>query len=414
MLTATVRGGWHATDIVKYGLAIALLCSGELHAAVETGDYGIPFGAATLLPALRSELRYDNNIFESGDNKHDSKIALLMPSLTTRLELGNSYYELGYSLESAEYFDSADDNYVDHNIQAVADVQISLRNNLTFNANFAADHEDRGTGLSEGFDASQALDLGLEQPDEYEQTGASVSYTYGAPGAAGRLALDALYSDLEYQNHRGRTARRDRKASGAGAAFYYRVRPNTSLLLQVRSTAIDYANDTPLQATLDSDVYRYLVGAEWDNSEQLSGAIKLGYQQKKFDAADRDDFSAPSWEVDLTWSPRSYSRLNFKTERGNQETNSDGDFIDVKRVSTEWTHDWNRRTQTQLELSYVDEKFKNFDRDEQLTEVSASIAYQVKRWLNLQFGGTYRDRSSNLDVLEFNRHIVSLGFEIKI
>ncbi len=412
MLKLTARETRFATNMVKRGLAVAMLCSGELHAAAEDDYHGIAFGAATLLPALRSELRYDDNIFESAANQRDSTIALLMPALATRLELGNSYYELGYNAEAAKYIDSADDNYIDHNVQALANMQVGVRNNLTLSANFAADHEDRGTGLTEGFDVSSALNL--DEPDEYEQTDASVRYTYGARGAAARLALEASYKELEYQNHRLRTALRDREESGASATFYYRIRPSTSLLLQARASAIDYASDFAQQTTLDSDLYRYLIGAEWDNSEQLSGAVKFGYQQKRFDAAGRDDFSAPGWEVDLTWSPRSYAHINFKTERGSQETNGGGDFIDVQRISTEWTHEWNDRVQTLVGLAYEDEKFENFDRDEQVTEFSATLTLQLKRWLALQLGGRYRERTSNLDVLDFNRSIFSAGLEIKI
>lgn len=402
------------TRFAKFGLAIVMLCSGQLHAAAQDDTSGIPFGPATLLPALQTELRYDDNIFESADNERDSMIALLIPSLSAELELGNSRYELGYSAESANYFDSEDDDYVDHNVQALANIQFSLRNNIVLRASFAAEHEDRGTGLTEGFDPTVAVAVDLNEPDEYDQTDASARYTYGAPGATGRLAFEASYRDIQYQNHRLRTAFRDREDTSASATFFYRISPKTSLLLQARATAIEYASDRPLQATLDSDHYRYLIGAEWDNSEQLRGTVKLGYQQKKFDSANRDDFSAPSWEADLTWSPRSYTHFNFKTERGSQETNGGGDFIDLQRISTEWTHEWNDRVQTVIGVAYVDEEFENFERDEQVTEFSGNFAYQLKRWIALQLGTRYRDRNSNLDVLNFNRSIFSVGIDITI
>lgn len=394
------------------GLAVAVLCSGELQAATQDDMTGIPFGSATLLPALHTELRYDDNIFESANDERDSMIAVLAPSLAAQLDLGNTLFELGYSAESASYFDSEDDDYIDHNVQAQANIQFSLRNNITLRASFAAEHEDRGSGLTEGFDPRLALDL--NEPDEYDQTDANVRYTYGAQGATGRLLFEAAYRDLQYQNHRSRTQFRDREDTSLSATFYYRLRPKTSLLVQARATALDYASVQPLQTTLDSDHYRYLVGAEWDRSEQFSGAIKLGYQQKKFNSASRDDFSAPSWEADLTWSPRSYTHFNLKTERSSEETNGGGDFIDVQRISTDWTHEWNDRVQSIVGIAYVDEEYENFDRDEQVTEFSGNFAYQLKRWIALEFGTRYRDRSSNIDLLNFNRSIVSVGIDITI
>ncbi|MGI9295676.1 MAG: outer membrane beta-barrel protein, partial [Pseudomonadales bacterium] len=358
------------------------------------------------------ELRYDDNIFESASQEQDSMIALLNPSLSVEIERGNSAYELSYGAESASYFDSEDDDYVDHNVQALANMQFSLRNNLTVHARFAAAHEDRGTGLTEGLDPLLALEL--NEPDEYNQTEASARYTYGARRATGRLVFETAYRDDQYQNHRQRTKFRDREETEASAAFYYRVGPNTSLLVQARAKAIDYANDQPQETTLDSNHYSYFVGAEWDASEQLVGAIKFGYQQKKFDSADRDDFSAPSWEADIHWSPSSYAHFHFNTERNSEETNGGGDFIDVQRIAGDWTQEWNNRLQTVLGIAYVDEIYENFDRDEQLTEFIASLAYKLKRWIVIEFGANYRDRSSNINELNFDRRIVSVGIDIAI
>lgn len=405
----------YATQLVLLSVlcSTTLLRSDVLHAAArEEARDGIALGPATLLPAVHSELRYDDNIFESADVQRDSLIAMLIPSLESRVKLGNSVYELGYRAESAVYFDSEDDDYVDHNFSALANMQFSRRNNLTLSANFAAAHEDRGTGLTEGFNPTLAQQL--NEPDEFDQTDAGVRYTYGSHGAPASLTLDIAYRELEYQNHRQRTAFRDREESSAGAKFSYRIRSTTALLLQARTTSIDYLNDQPQQATLDSDLYRYLIGAEWDNSVHLRGAVKFGYQQKQFAAAERDNFSAPSWELDLTWSPRSYTHLNFYSERSSQETNGGGDFIDVQRIGTEWTHDWNSQLRSIAGFAYVDEEFQNFDRNEQLSEFSASFAYQLKRWLALHIGGIYRDRSSNLDLLNFNRSVISVGIDVTI
>ncbi len=394
-------------------ISMVVGCSGTLHAAErQDAAHGITFGPATLLPAVYSELRYDDNIFESADGQRDSLIALLMPALQSRLELGNSLYELGYRAESATYFDSNDDDYVDHNFNARANMQVSRRNNLTLSANFAAAHEDRGTGLTEGFDPTLVADLNA--PDEFDQTDANVRYTYGSRGAPASLAFDAGYRELQYQNNRQRTALRDREESSVGARFSYRIRSTTSLLLEARVTTIDYLNDQPQQATLDSDLYRYLIGAEWDNSVYLRGTVKFGYQEKQFDAAERDDFAAPGWEVDVTWSPRSYTHLSFNSERSSEETNGGGDFIDVQRVGTEWTHEWNSQIHTVLGVSYVDEAYENFDRSEQVTEFAGSVGYQLTRWLALDLGGVYRERSSNLDLLNFNRSMVSVAIDVTL
>ncbi len=93
-------------------VVVAMLFGWELQAATQYDTKGIPFGSATLLPAVHTELRYDDNIFESANDESDSMIAVLIPSLSAQLELGNSLR----FIDRTEFNDGLRESFVDEDL----------------------------------------------------------------------------------------------------------------------------------------------------------------------------------------------------------------------------------------------------------------------------------------------------------
>ena len=236
--------------------------------------------ASSLEPALGIELRYDDNIFRSAANEQTSLMTVLSPSLLASFVPFKHRFELEYNGEIASYSESASDDYDDHEFRAGAYLKLGQRSQLDFVGTYEDSHENRGTGLSEGFDPE--LDQLPDAPDEYERGQFLGRLTYGATGTRGRLVFEVGQSELEYTNHRDRTRFFDRDDRYGGAIFYYRIMPNTSLLLDLRATEFEYQHDRILQPSLDSTEYRYLLGATWDVTGKTTGTVKVGYVEKKY------------------------------------------------------------------------------------------------------------------------------------
>jgi len=364
--------------------------------------------AFSMEPELGLEVRYDDNIFQSSTGITSSIISIISPGLFVSAHPSKHRFEFLYEGDFARYSDSSPDNYDDHYLEAGAYLALGQRGSFDIVGSYDDAHDDRGTGLTEGFDP--AINIPPE-PDEYQLAKILGRFSFGSIASKGRLVLETGYRDLEYTNHLDRTRFFDRSENHGEATFYFRVMPKTSLLLDARLTEIDYLNDRTLQPSLNSKEYRYLFGVTWDTTAKTTGTVKVGYVQKTFDESARGEFSDPSWEVDVRWSPRTYSHFDFQTARLPSETNGLGDFIDNTSYSATWEHEWSDRIKSRLGARYLEQDYRGstLNRKQELTEYSFSLSYEMRRWLSWTAGVEVNSRNSNIDRFEFDGNVYSIS-----
>jgi len=358
-------------------------------------------------PELGVEVRYDDNIFRSATGVESSWITIVSPGLAVTVQPSKHRYAFQYDGDIAWYSDSSPDNYDDHYVEAGAYFELGQRSKLDLIGSYDDSHDNRGTGLTEGFDP--ALNIPAD-PDEYHLAKILGRFSYGSSVSKGRLVLETGSSELEYTNHLDRTRFFDRVDTYGNATFYYRVMPNTSLLLDARVTDIDYQHDRTLEPSLDSKEYRFLFGVTWDPTTKTKGTVKVGYIQKNFDESARGDFSDPSWEVDVRWSPRTYSHFDFRTARYPSESNGGGNFIDNTVYSVTWEHEWSSRIKSRLGARDLDQDYRGsaVNRKQELTQYNFSLSYQMRRWLSWRAGVEVDSRNSNINRFEFDGNVYSV------
>ncbi len=391
----------------KFGEAIILLCA-VLASNGKTEEPSSIEEAFSVEPELGVEFRYDDNIFQSATGVTSSLISIVSPGLFVSAQPSKHRFEFQYEGDFAWYSDSSPDNYDDHYLEAGAYLALGQRSKFDIVGSYDDAHDDRGTGLTEGFDP--AIDLPPE-PDEYQLAEILGRFSFGSSASKGRLVLETGYRDLEYTNHLDRTRFFDRNETYGDATFYYRVMPKTSLLMDARLTQIDYPNDRTLQPSLNSKEYRYLFGVTWDTTAKTTGTVKVGYVQKKFDETAQGEFSDPSWEVDVRWSPRTYSHFNFRTARYPSETNGGGNFIDNTSYSAVWEHEWSDRIKSRLGARYLEQDYRGsaLNRKQELTKYSFSLSYEMRRWLSWKAGVEVNSRNSNINRFEFDGNVYSVS-----
>ena len=362
----------------------------------------------SLEPELGLEIRYDDNIFQSATGVTSSLISIVSPGLFISAQPSKHRFEFQYEGDFAWYSDSSPDNYDDHYLEAGAYLALGQRSKFDIVGSYDDAHDNRGTGLTEGFDPAINIP---SNPDEFQLAKILGRFSLGSTASKGRLVLEAGHRDLEYTNHIDRTRFFDRSENHGDAAFYYRIMPKTSLLLDVRLTEFDYQNDRILQPSLNSKEYRYLFGVTWDTTAKTTGTVKVGYVQKEFDDSARGEFSEPSWELDVRWSPRTYSHFDFRTARYPSETNGGGNFIDNTSYSVTWEHEWSERIKSQLGARSLEQDYQGSTRDrkQELTEYSFSLIYEMRRWLSWEAGVEVKSRDSNIDRLVFDGNVYSIS-----
>jgi hypothetical protein len=369
------------------------------------------WGPVRFYPGLATAVGYDDNIFESNSDRKGSTVTRVTPEVTALLPFNAGFAEMGGQINDVRYTTSSDDDFTDRLAYARSAFEAGARNRFTLNGEFAKKHDDRGTVLTEGVDFNTA---NISEPDAYTDKSAGFNYEFGAPGARGKLRFGANYLDHSYDNNRDRTRYFDHEEYGGSAAFLWRIMPRTSLAFEARDNQIKYAEVNPAATTLDSSERSLLVGAEWGGTGITTGSVRVGNRRKNFESSDRVDGSNFTWEANVAWTPRSYSKFELELEREPNETNGVGDFIDSRTYLLRWSHDWTQRIGTQLALSYVQQAYENTDRDSNLKAAKLGLSYKMRRWLTWHLDGTWRKRSSDVEELSFERNIYWLTAEFTL
>ncbi|MGB3724225.1 MAG: outer membrane beta-barrel protein [Glaciecola sp.] len=392
---------------VKTKIAVLLGCllSTTLVGAQQFEDAAtLEFGSFDVTPTLDIGLRFDDNLTKASSGEIDSWSRLVAPQISMVSSLGASDVRLAYKLVNEDFFSSSTDNYTDHFFVAGVDLELNARNRITTTLEFEDGHDARGSSFSIGLGAA------LETPDKYKQSDFDVLYSYGAFNADGRLDVNINIRELNYDIDTDSYLARDRVFSSLGGTFYYRIGATTDLTLDAQLTDVSYKFAIDPTNTLNSTNMSYLVGVKWEATAQTSGFAKVGYQEKDFDSALREDFDGIDWAAGVLWEPVDYASVEFVTGADTNETNGEGNFIRGRTHSISWRHDWLERLRSKVGVTWNNNRYEgelldgfNIRSDDNLT-FNAAMYYQFRRWFNVEAGYRFSERDSNRTEIDYNRN----------
>lgn len=355
---------------------------------------GIPVGPMVVYPAIEASMGHNDNLFSSNINKGSSTQTTISPSVRAEAKIGPHSFDAAFRLDKTSYSSSpADDNTI-YSLLGNGNLVLSGRAGLKLRAEYRRGIDPRGS-------TDRA---GSATPDEWVNQGVEGIFSYGAPGARGRIEIDAAAYSRRYQNNRATTVVSDRDTTQLGGTFLWRVAPKTEILALAQTRSVDYALDTSTQSSTEM---RYQVGAKWDATAKTSGIVKFGLLEKKFNNSGRTDFSGSSWDAAVRWSPLTYSVFDFSTSKSTNESTGTGDFLLTQLYGVNWNHAWNSRFSTAALANWRKDEFlgTNGGRVDKTSTLGLSATYQWQRWL--RFGGSYTmtDRTSNPNTFDFTRHL---------
>ncbi len=357
---------------------------------------GLMVGPFAVYPVIGVSQKYDDNIFLSDVTKRASWITTVSPGVRAELRPpGGHLFGVTYKADIANYWNSSPDDYTDHTLLGDANVIINQQARFSLRAEYLALHDPRGS-----------TDRAIQgSPDRWNAAGASGIFSYGTPGAQGRIDLTAGYQHKVYENNRPATFAADRDTTFYGGTFYWRVTPLTSMLFEARRTNINYRLDT---STLDSIEDRAYIGATWEATAKTTGIVKFGYLRKDFDNNLRNDSSGFGWEGRVRWSPLTYSVFELVTQKAPADSTGQGDFIMTKSVFLTWTHAWNGQVRTNALAGYRNDDYRGLftTRSDDTASFGAGVNYQFRRWLNLGAQYIFTNRSSNVPAVEYDRNVI--------
>jgi hypothetical protein len=337
---------------------------------------------------------HDDNLFLSSVNEKSSALYIVSPGFKLDARDGNKVLQLDYQAQIGRYTQSEDDDYVDNVARAQGDFAISQRQFVRLGLDYIRSHDPRGS-TDRGIAAS---------PDKYRLISPGAMYVLGAPGAEGRIETYYSNGHKTYLNNRAFTAASDRNTEEFGGAFYWRVMPRTYVLAEIRNTDLRYRQPG---SPFSGDERRIYGGVSWEATAATTGTFKVGQLRKRFDSG-LPEFSGSSWEALISWAPRTYSRFDFYTSKGANESTGLGNFILTETAGVLWTHSWSSVLSTGVNLRYAKDEYQGFDRTDKTKSLGLKVGYKFRRWLTLGAEYQYTQRDSNTNFFEYDRNLYLL------
>ena len=384
------------THKFRVGLAAALMC-GAVGAEAQirpayhypgatpaSGGTRIGDSPAFISPYVGLGVGYDDNIFLSSSNERSSGVVIVSPGFRIDARSPNTVLLLTHQHQIGRYWESHDDDYVDHVTHFQADVAFARNAFGRVGLDYIKSHDPRGS-------TDRPIST---SPDEYKLWSPNATFAFGAPGAQGRVELYYSYARKRYDNNRATTIFSDRDTQEYGGALYVRVAPKTYVLGEIRQTDIDYRVNSPFSG----QERRYYGGVSWEATAATTGTLKVGRLKRTFDSG-APAATATSWEGLISWAPRTYSTFDLFTSRQTSESTGLGNFILSSVVGLNWNHQWSSVLMTGVSARFQRDEYQGFNRTDETKSLGLRVGYKFRRWLTVgaEYSFTTRDSSLNFD-----------------
>lgn len=407
------RAWWRWLTASRYlALVLTAIVTGTRAAVAAPAGYGVEAGPFRVYPELGVDFIYESNYFRTGEDGGADEATwtnVLTPGLWLSALKGADSYELSYLATIGTVFSSSDDNYVNHAVNANGSWELGLRHRVWAQYEFIHSYDRRGTGDPGEVSRDNFTD---EDPDVWQSNRAQLGYSFGSPGAKGRLDLTGGMAWRRYLNNDQEPRDNDRLL--LDATYFWRVRPKTSLLFDVNWQDVHYVDQVPGSTILDSQEWRLYTGATWDATAKTSGTIKLGYVAKDFESALYEDYSSFGWEAGVQWRPRTYSMVNLVTARNPMESAVEGaDAVVVSSLAADWVHSWKSYLRSRLSAFASNDEYLGEDRTDHRYRLGAGVFYQPDRRIELGAEYRYETRTSEVALDEYNNNVLMLTLDAR-
>jgi hypothetical protein len=364
--------------VVGAGLALLIGVLGDgLGSAAAQGN--IELGPFRILGTLKLSGTYDDNILLTPNREIDDFVWTISPGVAVELPARRYALRLAYLADILRYTDHDEFDTVHHSLQAEGQYSFPWGLGLRLSDRFLITDEFAG------FPVPELTGL-VDRTENTLEVGAS--YTLRE-----RYTLDLNYKWflVDYEDRFNDLDREDHTIAGT---LFYRVLPKTSVLGEVNYVRINY-DDPVVAQDRDSEGWRFKVGLRGDLTAKTSAILKVGWEFKDYDNPRREDWDGLIVEAEVIWRYRDPSEVRLFGGRANYESTFEGNnFLVSTFGGAEIRHFLTRRLVVRIRgLAGVNDYpervtigTKTDKRSDTFYQIGASLRYEIRRWLAVEFG----------------------------
>ena len=393
--------------------AIAGISFGAL--AVEPQGIALDSGV-TLFPAVELSVEDNDNVYLQPETTQESStVTRLKPSIAVEADMGQTQLRVGFLAEKGIYSADENDNYTDTTFSAGAGFEMTSRHQFDVSAELRSAHDARGASTA----TAQGSDALAEDPDEFDESTLDGSFTYGSSSALLNITAGLKRYEKEYKNNFDIGTRdRDHEKTTASLETSVTVSERTGILVDLSTTSINYDNDSIIAEQREGSLSRALIGFSYSVSGKINSSAKVGAAQRSFESGDIDSDTALTWNVELVWTPRTYSTITAYTAQTANETSVGGGYIDSNYSLVSWDHEFSEYFALTADVSLASDAYYDVngdtDREDDTLSYGLTGTYSPAKAMDVYANLKQAERDSTSTGLDYDQQVITLGLKLAI
>jgi hypothetical protein len=370
---------------------------------------GIRAGGFLVMPKLKVDGAYDDNVFATDNNTIDDFLAIISPSLRVISDWNTHSLEFHGGADVGRYADQSDEDYLHYNLGTSGRLDIQRGTSLTAGVDYVATTEDRGS------------------PDDVNGT-EPTEYTILTPRVGGthrwnRVSLDVGakaqiydYDDVAVAGGIINNDDRDRTRYLLSMQGNYEIVPQYAAFVRVELNQVDYdsgVDDTGVNR--DSDGYEVVAGTRIDLTGILFGDVFAGYRSQNYDDPALSTVEGISYGGALTWNVTELTTVKGSIARTVEESTLSGASGYLATAYTASVdHELLRNLLVGFRLGLTNNDYEGISREDDVYTAGAYGRYLMQRNLYLSLNYNYTNRDSNVSGADYERNVIMLRVETQL
>ncbi|MFQ3190384.1 MAG: hypothetical protein ACI936_001516 [Paraglaciecola sp.] len=361
-------------------------------------------GGLNFAPLVVLSTENNDNIYSEQTNEQSSTINRLAPSLSLSGDYGKTIFNTNYQAEMGTYSRNSDDDYLDQIVSGYVSYELSARHQIDVDASYLDAHDARGSVA--GAESDNSAD-----PDEYNQTEASLTYIFGSDTAMANIDVYVDTFQKRYDNNETLTSIREYEKNTFGALFSIKASSATQILFEARQSQLTYQDDS---VDNDSSIQHLLTGMRWDMTGATTGEVKIGRVVRNFDASNKSSGVHLNWSANLTWQPLTYSSVLVTTGQSTDESNGTGNYIASSASNVYWNHEFSNFISVGISANYGEDEYVKNIRNDINRGFGINATYSPLIWMDVDLSASQSLRKSNITGLDKETNLIRLGVTLAL